>query len=147
MDKKKLYTYSHSSDITTVKFKQKTDLGYDEWVNKEDVPCFAYKETKKGLYGSYGDYIIPYPVKEGKVWYDKWDKSYKHKIIDSKRTIKIKAGTFKNVIVVKVKNTRNKDYSVSYYAPNVGLILMTRADRSTNYRAEKDTELIKLKNK
>lgn len=147
MNKKKLYTYSQYSDVTTVKFKQKTEFGYDEWVNKNDIPCFAYKETKNGLYDSFRNKDISYPVKKGKVWYDKYNKNYKYKIIDSKRTIKTKAGTFKNVIVVKENNTKSKGYSVSYYAPNTGIILLTRSDKTTKYKAKKVVELIKLKNK
>lgn len=147
MDKKKLYTYSQYSDATTIKFKQKTEFGYDEWVTKDDIPYFAYKETKKGLYDSFTNKVISYPIKKGKVWYDKYNENYKYKIIDSKRTVKTKAGTFKNVIVVKGNDTKSKGYSVSYYAPNVGIILITRADKTTNYKSKKVFELIKLKSK
>lgn len=145
MNKKKLYTYyRYSSDTITVKFKQKTSYGYDEWVNKDNVPCFAYKETKKGLYDSFRTKIISYPVKKGKVWYND---NYKFKIIDSKKTIKTKAGIFKNVVVVKISDSIGKDYRVNYYAPNVGTILSSRADKSTNYKVKKDYVLIKLKSK
>lgn len=147
MDKKKLYTYTHYPNVDTVKFKEKTEYGFDEWVNKKDVPCFAYKETKNGLYGSFREKAISYPIKKGKVWYDKYETNYKYKIVDSKKTLKIKAGTFKNVVVVKEKNIHEKGYSVSYYAPNIGIVLLTRADKFNNYKAERQFELIKLKNK
>lgn len=78
-------------------------------------------DTSKGLYTGYKDIgiatlAVKYPVKLNKTWKGLEGQSLKIVAIDKK--VKTKAGTFKNVIVVK--DGQEKNYS--YYAPQVGLI-------------------------
>lgn len=63
--------------------------------------------------------------------------------------MKVKAGTFKNVVVVKRDTTyvKGKEYTLNYYAPGVGLILVQEKSKGTKYKTKTKRELIKLKNK
>lgn len=79
-------------------------------------------ETSKGLYEGSGEgsseiLVLKYPIKKNSKW---TSSGMKFKIISTKATVKTSAGTFKNVVKVKTDN-----YSISYYAPNKGLIKQT----------------------
>ena len=58
--------------------------------------------------------------------------SYSNMIISVDKTIKTRAGTFRNVVAVK------SGHYVNYYAPNVGFIL-------TTYKGKAMYELVHLK--
>lgn len=148
MDKKKVYSYyrydaGESNYEEKVKFKKVTSYGFNEWVNKYDAPCFAYKETKKGLYDGFVLNVLKYPIKKGNKWKDIEGNSYK--IVSDKKTIKTKAGTFKNVVEVKRNFKGQKRYYVDYYAPNIGLILSKSNEGKAKSKTEKIQELSKLK--
>jgi hypothetical protein len=107
-----------------------------------------YKESKAGLiegnltYG-YSFMYLAYPLKVGTTW------SYKNqqgkniicKITSVTKTIKTKAGTFKNVVEV-----RESDGTYRYYAKNVGLIKKYQPHLPPHID-EKVTELVSIQPK
>lgn len=160
LNPKKVYTYG-SYDIKGKKIvgtftsKVEKDAGYYAIYDPEIDPYYQmypilrYKETKKGLINAvtrsseYHYYALKYPVKKGKSWKDG---DLKVKIIDTNKKVKVKAGTYKKVVVVKYYWSKN-DYEIEYYAPNVGMILRKNCNEYTNYKEVKCLELVKLKNK
>lgn len=78
-------------------------------------------ETSEGLYTGYKDIgiatlAVKYPVKLNKSW--KGLDGQTLKIVSTKKTVKTKSGTYKNVVVVKEGKSKN----YFYYAPYIGLI-------------------------
>ncbi|MGX9134500.1 hypothetical protein ACWV26_08980 [Rummeliibacillus sp. JY-2-4R] len=78
-------------------------------------------ETTKGLYTGYKDIgiatlAIKYPVKLNNSWKGLDGQTFK--IVATNKTVRTKAGSFKNVVVVKEGNGKN----YTYYAPKIGLI-------------------------
>ncbi len=108
------------------------------YLNAEPDPYGRMEyETSKGLYTGNKDVgiaqlAIKYPVKLNKTW--KGLDGQTLKIVATNKKLKIKAGTFKNVIVVK--DSKGKTYS--YYAPKVGLIKQT-------FKGKTFTELSSIK--
>ncbi|MFJ8262728.1 hypothetical protein ACIQ4I_12365 [Rummeliibacillus sp. NPDC094406] len=149
MDKKKLYTYMIDGHIPmTYKFQKKVGQ-YDYWTESES--SFGIRETKNGLFDDgWRGKLLAYPVKLNKSWNSSKDLGSNLKIISIKKKVKVKAGTFKNVVVVKEvmpEGNENDEYFLYYYAPNVGSILETYYGELSGYKTYKMKELIKIKNK
>ncbi len=134
------YTY-HSKEHGKDTFKFKGERrGWNEWVmNGNRQYPHTEKEDQYGYHvkvgGAYSENAtdLEYPVKKGLKW-RVWvgADSYSNTIISVDKTIKIKAGTFRNVVAVK------SGHYVNYYAPNVGFIL-------TTYKGKAMYELVRLK--
>ena len=145
---KKVYVYRVDQDnkktVTmtyTGKAKQKELKGYNVWNVEYKLGAdgngkggYWEKETTKGLYNTDG-LVVSYPVKKNKKWKNDWSSLT---IRSTNKTIKVPAGTFKNVIEVKVDDGEEVYYR--YYAKNVGFVLGVMD-------GERSTELLKLKNK
>jgi len=153
MNKKKEYTYyfpladALEDSKDTFKFVKKSG-NFDVWSGRYN---FGYKETKKGLYLEDHredlTYLqLAYPIKKNKKWKSV---GLTYQIVEINKKVKVKAGTFKNVVVVKeyMETLPQAGYAEKYYAPNVGLILTKVSNEYTNFKAKKSQELIKLKNK
>ncbi|RFU60986.1 hypothetical protein [Peribacillus glennii] len=145
-----IFTKKYTGKFTKYDYKdfyQWTDVKQRDWYSLE-------KETKDGLYhgGSYAyefkKKVLAYPIKKNKKWKNKHinaDTSLSgydtFTIISTNRTIKVKAGTFKNVI--QVRESEEVPYVTSYYAKGVGLIL--KEYNETKSKKRKVYELIKIK--
>ena len=90
--------------------------------------------------------VLKYPVKKNKKWTEK-EAGTNYQIIETKKKVKVKAGTFKNVVVVKETTYGSKDFRLLYYAPSNGVILLKYNAVYTNYKTVKGMELIKVKNR
>ncbi|MFJ8262701.1 hypothetical protein ACIQ4I_12230 [Rummeliibacillus sp. NPDC094406] len=128
-DKNKIYYGIDSAMPFTEKYV-KTKNGYRiTYFNKsEDMDGYYnwQKETKTGLYLKTVEEpmkLLPYPIKLGKTWEVFGEVN---RIIDTDATVKIKAGTFKHVVVARDNSTENINKDIycikSYYAPNAGKI-------------------------
>ncbi|GGI17987.1 hypothetical protein [Gottfriedia solisilvae] len=112
------HTYSFVGKDTTGKFK-----GFNNWKQTFVYPdqTIEYthyeKETNKGLFYD-NNIALPYPIKKGARW---TVNGKKYSISSINKTIKVPAGTFKNVIEVKIVTDLGSAYR--YYAQNVGLIM------------------------
>lgn len=141
-----------------IKTNKKGESIYRQTYTKTgDSSTFNMKETKTGLY-YYDDKNLSYPIKLNKSWKVR---GIKQKVIDDDATIKVKAGTFKHVVVTRdyrSDNTKNNFYYiVEYYAPNVGEILEITHEKIGYYEKHKyhpgtlsvgkEFELTKIKNK
>ncbi|EIJ80393.1 5'-Nucleotidase domain protein [Bacillus methanolicus PB1] len=132
-DTTKLLKYAHSEGSSTQEFSHAKDgkyiwkgiysYGGDQYFTK------YYKEDKSGLIIGNLDHEkfffmnLAYPVKVGTTWsYTDYEgKKITCKISSVTKTIKIRAGAFKNVVEVKESNGTYR-----YFAKNVGLIKVYR---------------------
>jgi len=148
-NKKQGYTYSYEyekqkKEYTTLRFNAEhgafISTGQGDYANWLDY----HVKKNELLVSFYSENTIAYvkaPVKKGRV-YTLGDKESaygisKFEVISINKTVKVKAGTFKDVIVIK-----NRGYDrVSYLAKDVGLILIK--GKKDNYREE----LVKVTNK
>jgi hypothetical protein len=158
MDKTKTYYYNYifsegtQSDTEVNKYAG-TKNGWDVWKQNSEDPkyvnqyqAFYTKEDSKGLYQnfetsmSYAYVPLRYPIKIGTKWQSSEDEKGKiyTTITAINQTIKVKAGTFKNVVVTTA--SRPYQTTIDYYAPNVGLIKETYKSPGDN----ESVELIKL---
>lgn len=137
MNTKKGYLYNNYG----LAFIEK-DGEYDTWLLScaDGYDNFSYKETKTGLY-LYNIKILAYPIKKNKKW---TENGTTYKITSINKTVKVKAGTFKNVVEVKQYSKGSKAYVLEYYAPNIGLILAKENNKETKYKTKTYAELIKL---
>ncbi|SOB98789.1 hypothetical protein SAMN05880501_10298 [Ureibacillus xyleni] len=154
LNKKKVYTYKDYSINKTYEAKydkkQHEEIAFYELQSDgKGFTCYTdykcYSENKEGLYKVELDdnELLKYPVKVNKTWETSYGETRK---ITAIKTIKVKAGTYKNVVVVKVTKPEDKKaYSIEYYAPNVGLILKEVNNSETKYKTTKQLELIKVK--
>ncbi|MGG3801994.1 hypothetical protein [Metabacillus fastidiosus] len=144
LNSKKVYTYHYSGpegtdETYTAKYVKKYKKG-DLWLIGETYE--VWEEDKNGLRigtkdSDYDDVLwydyIPYPVKKGNKWKDADGVTIK--ITSTSKTIKTKAGTFKNCIAVD-----GGGYATFYYAKGIGLVYI---ETKSGYIQE----LVKLKNK
>lgn len=125
---KKEYLYSNNRIMIFTETNAKGIQGWGDWsyMNADDYSIIGYKESKNCLY-QYPNFfkknssyikLLSYPIKKGKKWSCG---SNTCKYISIKETVKTKAGTFKNVVVVLEESKKVKQRK--YYAPNVGLIM------------------------
>ncbi|SOB98794.1 hypothetical protein SAMN05880501_10299 [Ureibacillus xyleni] len=157
LNKKKVYTYQdyQLKETYEAKFDKNKSKEIERIVTQSSessgLTCFTdhscYKEDKKTLSQMvmYAGLIenLTYPVKVNKSWETSMGDIRK---ITAIKTVKVKAGTFKNVVVVKeTRSYDKKEFYIEYYAPNVGLILKEASNEETNYKTTKQIELIKLK--
>ncbi|WP_046180400.1 SH3 domain-containing protein [Domibacillus tundrae] len=145
-DPKKIYTYmeyelkeSKKIDISyiTKKYNSKSQGGevWDHIWNGEIVNQELWKEDSKGLYFNGADMwekYLTYPVKKGNKWTvgDDW---YKREIISTNETVTVKAGTFRNCVVV------DYNYQTLTFVKGIGLIkVVTRGDFGSELASIKD---------
>lgn len=132
-DTTKVLQYSHSEGSSIQEFSHVKD-GKHIWNVVYEYDHYQYykkyyKEDKTGLIIGNPDYEkfsfkhLVYPVKIGTTWsYTNYEgKKITSKITSVTKTIKTRAGTFKNVVEVK-----DSDGTYRYYAKNVGLIKFYR---------------------
>ena len=144
-DKSKVYYYRQDGGTWYEKYSGKSFNGYSLWYGYyggQKNPGFIVKEDSTGLYRNELTLskkltkwypVLKYPIKVGNSWSYKMNGlTWSYKITAINKTIKTKAGTFKNVVEVTDINGI-KDY----YAPNVGLIKV-HADESTGWATELD---------
>lgn len=137
---KKNYTYNFYEDgktytetqsfIEKVKDKSSAYYGFNIWGEVGFYRFYLEKETKKGYFNNNDEtaFYIPenadlvFPLNEGESW--DYDNIGTHNtILSTNKTIKTPAGTFKNVVAVKVKDISEPNFNVVYYyAPNNGCI-------------------------
>ncbi|QQZ10016.1 hypothetical protein [Heyndrickxia vini] len=143
LNTKKIYTYTYyepngSKTTYTEKYVKKYKGG-DLW--KVSNWYEVWKEDKKGLkLGSKDpdydaviwDSCLSYPLKKGKKW--KYD-GVTFKIVSTNKTIKTKAGTFKNSIMVDIDGA-----STEYYVKGIGFVY-------SKTKSGYVKELVKLKSK
>ncbi|WP_397538239.1 SH3 domain-containing protein [Rummeliibacillus pycnus] len=124
----KTYYYNNGvwGEIYKTSYNKSTKLWED---TLDETVFFKYKEFEYGTkhvkvivdsaingFDFTGDYSeLPRNMYKGMKIYD-YKKKYVGKVITVNKTLKVRAGTFKNVVQVKEK------YGISYYAPNIGLI-------------------------
>jgi hypothetical protein len=144
-DPTKIFTYLYYEGSSTLEFSHVED-GVYVWngiYSYGDDEPFAryYKEDETGLMSvdpDNGDSFmdLAYPVKVGTTWSytDYEEKEITRTITSVTKTIKTRAGTFKNVVEVK-----ESDGTYLYYAPNVGLIKAHRP-----YLGYDDAEVVEL---
>lgn len=122
----KTYTvYDIESQGTVKTFFQKSEKSIAKWgnVNKGFTHTESVTSTSYAFFNyetGYG-YSINLPVFVGATTGSL--KNGYSKITAANQTVKVKAGTFKNVVVQKVYNSKNKNTKVVYYAPSTGVIL------------------------
>ncbi|AZV43684.1 alpha-amylase [Peribacillus asahii] len=158
---KKVYVFNDFIDgvkrTYNLKYTKKSNGNYfwqDKLSYKEISYAFKEKETTKGLYHD-GYLALAYPIKKGKTW-KTWSGTV-CKTTSTNKTIKVKAGTFKNVIEVTCDHGSPypgyPEYSKFYYVKSVGKILTkyTYTTNDSKGNKVKDTvtlyELVKLKNR
>lgn len=79
-------------------------------------------DTKKARNEIHNHITFSLPAKKGKKGaFDQGLRYYE--IIEPKRTVKVAAGTFKNVVVVKITEPANHFNANYFVAPNRGIIL------------------------
>jgi len=144
LNPEKVYTYTNYDPegfklTYTAKYLKKYKKG-DLWLIYHDYEL--WKEDKSGLRvgnkNTDSDAVLwytylPYPIKKGKKWKDV--DGVTNKITSTSRTIKTKAGTFKNCIAVDADG-----YATFYYAKGIGLVY-------SKTKSGYIQELVKLKNK
>ncbi|MFT4415417.1 hypothetical protein ACLM5H_16270 [Fredinandcohnia humi] len=135
LNKNKTYVYEHPSTGGTEGFSfshQRSD-GVNFWIRDIDYNYSRVeKETTEGLYGYCGCdvggssalLLIKYLIKNGTKWgLGEGENQYgTREIISVNSTVTTKAGTFKNVVVIKEHISYGNITRYEYYAPNVGLI-------------------------
>ncbi len=146
------------SNEVTYTFKKEIDKQTNEWKAKysDDEESWFYfeKETSEGMFSIQTNkedsnkkysWDIKYPVKKGATWETK-TANYQStlEVISTNETITTPAGTFENVIKIKIDqdnfDSGNPDETLyCYYAPSVGFV-KAEADDWT-------TELIERKKK
>ncbi|HWI46799.1 MAG TPA: hypothetical protein VNU45_01075 [Rummeliibacillus sp.] len=149
----KVYTYDEKINQITYTFMKKkngisywkaknqgiNDKGKIEWT---DTYTFRQRETKNGLQWELtGEpkknyFYLAYPIEKGKTFLN-WNGT-PTKIISTNATVKIKAGTFKNVVITKTNDKHSGIQTKCYYAPGYGLI---KAGHTTNPKDPYETEL------
>ncbi|MFE6170199.1 hypothetical protein ACFVP8_20315 [Viridibacillus arvi] len=129
MDKNKDYIYDYDGDKLTMEFVQRK--GYRFWhVANNPDPDEGLKEVqnKNGYFfdilgGSERaeSTVTTKPIK-GKKYTNKYGNSYV--VVSANATVKTKYKTFKNCMVIRVKNSKEYyyDYYYYYYAPHHGQI-------------------------
>ncbi|AIE61476.2 5'-Nucleotidase domain protein [Bacillus methanolicus MGA3] len=128
-DTTKILKFAHSEGSSTQEFSYVKDgkyiwKGIYSYDHDQHFTKY-YKENKSGLIignldnEKFSFLHLAYPVRVGTTWSHTDDKGKKIicKITSVTKTIKIRAGTFKNVVEVKESNG-----AYSYYAKHVGLI-------------------------
>ncbi|WP_157827658.1 SH3 domain-containing protein [Niallia nealsonii] len=152
-NKNKIYVYDDANRGT---FTEKYVTTKDDWsiwntylYNGKDVLWQKKeKEDSKGLYSKYDKDVktlLQYPIKLGKSWSYKSDgDTYTIKITSLNKTIKTKAGTFKNVLELTITNKKKTFQEKDYYAPGNGLIKYYYDDKEYG---SNEYELIKINNK
>lgn len=142
MDKSKVYTYSYYYYEGKKKITDNSSFKYmkseDFWDSKDGGEIF--EQQKKNYYsfghGYVGSNKIPRNAKVGDKIYDDYKpKNYKGKVTSVTATVKTKAGTFKNCIVVQFKGLKR------YFAPNNGLVLWVYSKENITF------EVIKISKK
>lgn len=139
-------TYSPSFfDDTKENFVVKKDGEFTFLFNKGDTlypdySSYTYIEDKNRLMIGVSDsdvifVDVLYPLKQGTYAKSAYDNS-KVLVESTTKTIKVKAGTFKNVVIL-----RHKDGSREYIAKGIGII------KSTNNKGTIITELVSVKAK
>lgn len=139
----KVYTvYDVESNGTSKTFFQNDDKGITKWGNVDNG--FTHSETAVSNSYAFFNYetghgfSINGPVYIGATA-GSLSKGYS-KLTSVDSTVKVKAGTFKNVVVQKYYNSKNKNTKVVYYAPKAGVIKATEGSKTV-------FELTSLKNK
>lgn len=135
-------TYSPSFwDDAKETFVVKKDGVYTGLFNKESAlySSYVYIEDKNRLMMGVTDsdvilVDVLYPLKQGTYAKSTYDDGYKVLVESTTKTIKVKAGSFKNVIIL-----RHKDGSREYIAKGIGII------KSTNNKGTIITELVSVK--
>jgi hypothetical protein len=151
MDKTKIYTYKDNYGETITYTFGGTKNGWNQW-NVSGGSTVLEKEDSKGLYSKVPEITnatstdLQYPIKVGAKWVSLGMDGHKAnaQVIGVNKTIKVKAGTFKNVVVLEVDDTEVKE--IDYYAPSVGVIkgTITMQDDKNHPLM---MELVKLKKK
>ncbi|MBV7504117.1 SH3 domain-containing protein [Bacillus sp. sid0103] len=141
LDKTKIYTYKGTDGTFQL---IPTGKKYDSWdiwhySTPTETQKFIVGENSKGLYTGYIDseyYIdIKYPAKVGQKWDIGYEGEGQARITSLTKTVKTKAGTFKNCIEVKEDSG-----IITYYAKHIGKVKTVRNGKTV-------TELISLKKK
>ncbi|WP_342577298.1 hypothetical protein [Psychrobacillus sp. FSL K6-2843] len=115
--------------ILTVPGKQYESYVYNEINNVEGKQIFSFGVN----HTDWGLFAIEFPLIEGKqtkeIFYDEENNRVTQNIdvISTTSTVKVKAGTFQNVVIFK-----SKEYGVTFYlAPGVGIIKAVGNDGNT----------------
>ncbi|MBQ0138727.1 MAG: SH3 domain-containing protein [Kurthia sp.] len=122
----KTYTvYDIESQGTVKTFSQKNEKSIAKWgnVNTGFTHTESIKSNSYAFFNyetGYG-YSINLPIFVGATAGSL--KNGYSKITAVNQTVKVKAGTFKQVVIQKVYNSKNKNTKIVYYAPNAGVIL------------------------
>lgn len=126
-----VFDVDYLEPVTT--FHQKTEKNIAKWGNVNSG--FTHTETfsKNGYalfnYDTGHGFSINAPLFKGATT---GSKTAGYSVISSvNSTVKVKAGTFKNVIVQKFYNSKNKNTKIVYFAPNAGVILATVGGQKT----------------
>lgn len=134
LENKKETFYVEKEDEYTYLYNKKSPL-------YPDLSNFTYIETKQGLLMgvSSSDFIfvnVPYPLKQGTYTKDTslMFEDQKVFVVSTTKTITVKAGTFKNVVIL-----RYQDGSRAYFAKGIGII------KSTDKHGKVFTELVSVK--
>ncbi|MCM2535206.1 LppP/LprE family lipoprotein [Neobacillus pocheonensis] len=154
MDTSKTYTYSSNGNLKTYTYKGKITeqdalkivdkqiaeqvIDHNWWVDNLGTENLLESEKSDGLH-FYTTMEILYPVVVGKKWTFDYNEDGSGptpmEIVSTNNTITTPAGTFENVIKIRVNNS--EEYQ--YYAAGIGLILI-------EYNGTKPYELVKLQN-
>ncbi|MFE6170489.1 DUF3298 domain-containing protein [Viridibacillus arvi] len=114
-------TYKHSTIYKSIK------NGVQE---KKEIESLAESYTQTSntftFHSSLGHNNITFPLPATKGEEGKFDQGLRnYKVIDTGKTVKVAAGTFKNVVVVKISEPMNNYSALFYVAPNRGIILVS----------------------
>lgn len=120
-----VFDVDYLDSVTT--FHQKTEKNIAKWGNVNSG--FTHTETfSKNAYALFNyetghGFSINAPIYKGAIT---GSKTKGYSVISSvNSTVTVKAGTYKNVVVQKFYNSKNKNTKIVYFAPKAGVILAT----------------------
>lgn len=124
-----IYTYMEYGQKTTYNFLTKEDNDWDSWEVIYNITpvLFSIGENGFALGSGYPEREVSndlfYPIEKGKTWTNEFGLVFE--IVNEGTTVKTKAGTFKNAVVIKQTMDFNDSAIYDYYVPYIGEVLRT----------------------